>query len=225
MTVTELHIEFKFRMDKLDSLNYPNFLPEEIDLLLNNAQQRIIKQRYGKTNLKREGYEETQKRTEDLKNITVNAIITPSALASDNIDPIARFFTLPSNHWFTIQERSTITCNLCGINVTNLVEVIPINHSEFSKRIKDPFSKPDEEQVLRLMENGKAELLSSCTLVDYRLRYVKEPAVISLLGGVTSELSNQIHSEIVDMAVVIALEGTEAKRTQSFSPLINNTNE
>ena len=30
MTAAEMHIEFKFRMDKLDSLNYPNFLPEDV---------------------------------------------------------------------------------------------------------------------------------------------------------------------------------------------------
>ena len=51
MTVQQLHLEFKFRCDKLDSLNYPNFLPEEIDLLLNNAQDRLIKQRYGLNNI------------------------------------------------------------------------------------------------------------------------------------------------------------------------------
>ena len=34
MTAAELHLEFKFRCDKLDTLNYPNFLPEEIDLAL-----------------------------------------------------------------------------------------------------------------------------------------------------------------------------------------------
>jgi hypothetical protein len=34
MTVAEMHTEFKFRMDKMDSLNYPNFLPEEIDFVV-----------------------------------------------------------------------------------------------------------------------------------------------------------------------------------------------
>ena len=74
MTIVKAHQEFKFRCDKLDALNYPNFFPEEIDLILNNAQQRIIKQRYGLSNNKRQSFEETQKRTEDLKNVTVNAV-------------------------------------------------------------------------------------------------------------------------------------------------------
>ena len=69
MTCAELHLEFKFRCDKLDTLNYPNFLPEEIDLILNNAQERLVKQRYGFNNIKRQSFEETEKRTEDLKEI------------------------------------------------------------------------------------------------------------------------------------------------------------
>lgn len=225
MTILEAHREFKFRLDKMDALNYPNFLPEEIDLVLNNAQERFIKQRYGVNNIKRQSFEETQKRTEDLKNVTVNAVLTPLAYASDNIDLNARFLTLPTNHWFTVQERCNITCTICGSSVTNLVEVIPTSHSEFSKVIKDPFKQPTETKVLRLMEAGRVELISSCTIVDYRMRYVKQPTHVSITTNTTFELSEHTHSEIVDLAVSIALEGIEGKRTQSFNPLINNTNE
>lgn len=225
MTIAQAHQEFKFRLDKMDALNYPNFLPEEIDLVLNNAQERIVKQRYGLNNNKRQSFEETEKRTEDLKNITVNSILTPLAYAADNIDPSARFLTLPTDHWFTVQERCSITCTICGSPTTNLVEVIPISHSEFSKVIKDPFKQPTDTKVLRLMENGRVELLSSCTIVNYRMRYIKQPTTVSITTGVTFELSEHMHSEIVDEAVKIALEGIEGKRTQSFNPLINNTNE
>ena len=225
MTILEAHREFKFRLDKMDALNYPNFLPEEIDLVLNNAQERIVKQRYGLNNNKRQSFEETEKRTEDLKNITVNSILTPLAYASDNIDLNARFLTLPTNHWFTVQERCNITCTICGSSVTNLVEVIPTSHSEFSKVIKDPFKQPTDTKVLRLMEAGRVELISSCTIVDYRMRYIMQPPTVSITTGVTFILSEHTHSEIIDQAVSIALEGIEGKRTQSFNPLINNTNE
>lgn len=225
MTIAEVHQEFKFRMDKLDALNYPNFLPEEIDLLLNNAQDRYVKQRYGFNNIKRQSFEETEKRTEDLKNITVNAVLTPAAYATDNIDINARFITLPADHWFSVQERANITCNVCGQNITKLVRVVPISHAEFSIVIEDPFNQPNNEKVLRLMENGRVELISSCTIVGYRLRYLKQPRRVSLTGNITFELSEHTHSEIIDEAVKIALEGIEGKRTQTFNPLINNTNE
>jgi hypothetical protein len=225
MTISQFHIEFKFRLDKMDALNYPNFLPEEIDLILNNAQDRLIKQRYGFNNAKRQSFEETQKRTEDLKNITENTILTPLAYSVNNIDANARFVNLPTNHWFTIQERAGITCTNCGTPITQRVEVIPITHLEASKSLKDPFAKPNNEKVLRLMIAGKVELISNCTIVDYQLRYLRQPVKMSLSGNITCELSEHIHNELVDTAVSIALEGIEGKRTQSFNPLINNTNE
>ena len=61
-----MHIEFKLGLDKTDSLNYPNFEPEEIDLWLNRAQDRFVKTRYVHNN-KTETFEETQKRTDDLR--------------------------------------------------------------------------------------------------------------------------------------------------------------
>jgi len=225
MNIATFHQEFKFRLDKADSLNYPNFLPEEIDLILNNAQDRLIKQRYGFNNNKRQSFEETEKRTEDLKNITVNAILTPLAYSVDNIDTNARFVTLPTNHWFTVQERAGITCSICGADVTQRVEVVPTTHAEISSNLKDPFAKPNNEKVLRLTVAGKIELISNCTIVDYQFRYLKQPVAMNINTGVTCELSEHIHNELVDLAVSIALEGIEGKRTQSFNPLINNTNE
>ena len=59
MTVAEMHIQFKVGLDKTDSLNYPNFEPEEIDLWLNKAQEKFIKSRYSH-DVKRETFEETQ---------------------------------------------------------------------------------------------------------------------------------------------------------------------
>lgn len=227
MTVQALHQAFRFGMDKLDSLNYPNFLDEEIDLLLNQAQDRFVKQRYSKNNVKRESFEETQKRTEDLKNITSNALLTPIANAPDNIDPDAVFVILPTNHLFILQERADITYTDCtGNAITQTVEVKPIQHSEFSKLIKDPFRQPSKTKVLRLMENGRVELISNGSQIsNYRLRYLRQPITINLGTNITSELSEYTHQELVNMAIQIALEGTEAKRNPTFTPIIENQQE
>jgi len=228
MTVTEMHLGFKFRLDKVDALNYPNFLPEEIDLLLNQAQDRFVKQRYGLNNIKRTSFEETQKRTEDLKNIVKTVVLTPQAYDSaNNIDTNARFFLLPTDHWFIIQERVKLQYTCGNINTESLVEVRPIQHLEFDKVMKDPFKKPDNSKVLRLMDNGKIELIynQGSTILEYRLRYIKEPVRISLSGNIDCELSNHTHDEIIDDAVKIALEYIEGKRNSTFTPLVDNTNE
>lgn len=227
MTILEQHQSFKFGMDKLDSLNYPNFLEEEIDLLLNQAQDRFVKQRYSRNNIKRESFEETQKRTEDLKNITINALIVPTPNAVDNIDPNAVFVTLPTDHLFIIQERADIVYTDCtNTAITQTVEVKPIQHSEFSKLILDPFRKPSRSKVLRLMENGRVELISDGSqIINYRLRYIKQPIAVNLGTSTNCELSDYTHQEIVNLAIQIALEGTEAKRNPTFTPIIENQQE
>jgi hypothetical protein len=227
MTISQMHQQFIFGLDKLDSLNYPNFLPEEIDLLLNQAQDVFVKARYGKNNPKRESFEETQKRTEDLKNITVNALLVPASNTSDNIDPNAQFVTLNSDHLFIIQERADITYTDCtGRAVVKTIEVRPIQHSEFSKIVKDPFKEPNKTKVLRLMENGKVELISDGSpILLYRLRYLQQPVQMNITTSTNCQLSEHTHQEIVNGAIQIALEGIEAKRNPTFTPIVENQQE
>ena len=228
MTIIEAHLSFKLSLDKIDSLNYPNLEPEEIDLILNQGYRTYIKQTYGFNNIKKQSFEETQKRTEDLKNVIKTANLVPIAYNSFNIDSNAQFVILPTDHWFIIQERvevSYLDCN--NTLISSIIEVRPTQHMEFDKVIKDAFKKPDENKVLRLMENGQVELVSSTgiTITSYKLRYLKQPVILSLSLGVGFETSDHTHQEIIDTCVVIALEGIEAKRNSTFNPLINNKKE
>ncbi len=106
------------------------------------------------------------------------------------------------------------------------VEIRPITHLEYDKIKNDPFKGPDYDKVLRLMYDGKVELIpsTSCTVGRYKYRYIKKPQRVVLSTNTTFELSDHLHDEIVAEAILIALEGIEAKRQQSF-PNINNTKE
>ncbi len=77
------------------------------------------------------------------------------------------------------------------------------------------------------MENGRVELIVAplVTIVNYKLRYIKEPVRVNLGTLTDCELSKHLHQEIVTEAVNIALEGTEAKRNQTFTPIIKNQQE
>lgn len=228
MTSSEMVTAFKFRLDKVDSLNYPNFQNIEIDLLLNQAQERIVKQRYGNSNIKRESFEETQKRTEDLKAIVVRSTLTPVANAPDNIDINAQFVTLPTDHWFIVQERCTITYPDCkSATKTDIIPVYTIQHNDVNKVIKNSFLKANKQRILRLMESGRVELIHdpTTTIIDYRLTYIKKPRNISSISPLSNcELSEHLHDEIVDQAVLIALEDIEAKRQQTYN-IVDKTNE
>ncbi len=275
MNITEQHQAFRFGMDKLDNLNYPNFLPEEIDLLLNQAQDSIAKQRYGITNSKRTSFEETQKRTEDLKELVRFRVITPTPNTGvigldENITTNSVFCTLPSDHWFTIWERVIVNSSICtnsnitvqipaydteqcrgcptcslescpgdtvivNVPATNVTisgryaDVIPTQHVEIDKILNDAFKAPDSKKVLRLMYEDNAEIIPSSdnTVLRYLLRYIKQPRRVSIttIPTVDCELSEHLHQEIVNLAIVIALEGVEAKRNNTFTPIVNNQEE
>jgi len=228
MTVLDMHQAFKIEFDKLDSVNYPNILPEEIDFLLNKAQDRFVKQRYGTNNTKRQSFEEIQKRTDDLKRLVKIENITPSPNTQSNIDINAQFVDLPDDYWFTVQERATITYNNChNIPVTEKVNVKAIKHDNFNTIISNPFEKPNTQKVLRLMAEGFTELIHApnVTINLYHIRYIKEPRRISLINNSTCELSEHTHQEIVNDAVSIALETLESLRTRTFDQIIKNQEE
>jgi hypothetical protein len=118
MTVQEMHIALDILFDKEATLNYPNFKPEHKDFFLNLAQDHFVKQRYSGNNAKNKGFEETQKRTDDLKNVTEQAIIVPQATQASN-KPNGRYVDLPlvspnNIYWFAITEEADITRKCCA---------------------------------------------------------------------------------------------------------------
>ncbi len=65
-----MHIAVNLGVQKIGSFQVDNLLPEEIDHELNLAQRRFIKQRYSNlSNAKRQGFEQSQKRLDDLRNL------------------------------------------------------------------------------------------------------------------------------------------------------------
>jgi hypothetical protein len=107
------------------------------------------------------------------------------------------------------------------------VEVRPVTHLELEKIKNDPFKGPDQTKVLRLMYKNNVEIIpaTGCTAVRYMYRYIAKPTPVSLQNNVTFILSEHMHQEIVDEAIKIALEGIEAKRNQTFTPIVDNQKE
>ena len=225
-----MHLSFKQGLDKFDSKNYPNLEPEEIDLVLNQAQEAFVKQRYGYNNTKKEAFEQTQKRIEDLYTLIKSVRLTPLTNTSENINDYSVFVQLPTDHWITIQELTNITYLDCNSNSsTEDVYTKPIQHNDYSKLISNPFGQPTDEKVLRLMTQQGVELLhsSTSTISEYKIRYIKEPVRIDnvTIPNVDCELSNHTHQEIVNIAISIALENIEAQRIKTYIQVVENKSE
>lgn len=228
-----MHTYFKIKVNKLDSFNYQDLLPEEIDVLLNQEMFKIIEQRAYGTNPKRTGVEETQKRVDDLRNITLgfsNSVFTTSALSKPN----GSFVTLPADYRHALQEDCLITYTDCnGDTQTEVVPTVPMSHDRYDRIVWDPFNKPFEELVARLPYQANSfELVTdgTYTLTAYNLRYLRTP--VSMQYGstyaipstdVNCELSEHIHREIVESAALTALENVESPRIRTYPSLERDT--
>tara|TARA_R100001463_G_scaffold93289_7_gene148024 strand:- start:626 stop:1351 length:726 start_codon:yes stop_codon:yes gene_type:complete len=238
MTRQEMHNEFKLLLDKVDSSSAPIFLPNEIDRLLSISQEKFVSKRAFGNNPRRTGFEEDQKRRDDLRTLITSAVIPKFSSSSFTSNkPNGSFYRLPNDYRHSIHEEVELFHRDTNESVGR-VSVTPITHDRYSKIIDDPFNKPHKTKVYRLDYGGEdtfadgeprmhVELITSSEYKaeGYILRYLRQPKDIrdagGSLGGEDCALPEHTHREIVRMAVVEALEGTESPRYQSSKIELN----
>lgn len=117
MDITEMHLNIDLELNKLNSNLYEIILPQEKDYFLNRAQERFIKQRYGAlSNPKRQGFEMSQKRVDDLRNLLVpNYYDKCFKLSINDFDYASKLkFYFPGDYMFLTSSRSKMKHNHCG---------------------------------------------------------------------------------------------------------------
>lgn len=230
MILSQAHQLFKVYTDKVDALNSANFLPEEIDLLVSNAQEQFIEQRAYGYNFQNKHLEETSKRTKDLQSITQNANITAFVNNTDN-KPNGTFVILPVDYRHAIQEEVTVSYLDCHNQTqTARVQVIPLQHSQYNKMIENPFVRPSLDKAYRLpygrfnnQEHFEIIIGVGQTLVTYHLRYLKNPRKLNLanLPNIPNSITNpnavldmtdESYREIIALASYNALITIESQR-------------
>jgi len=226
MDRAQMHKEFKLLMDKSGEGGSPSFLASEIDRFLNMAQDRFVTKRAFGNNSRRTGFEEDQKRRDDLRTlISQEQLDTFLATGTDANKPNGTFFNLPTDYRHAIQEEAFIgTYDITDSG--RRVSVKPITHDRYNKIIDDPFNKPDKDTVYRLGYGGgsngnNVELIcgENQHVSIYYLRYLKNPPQIG--ENQICILPEHTHREIIRMAVVDALETVEQPRYQSSKIELN----
>lgn len=200
MLVSQAHTQFKILLDKTDVLNSANFLPEEIDQYLSDAQEQFIEQRAYGNNFKRLSVEETQQRVKDLQDITINGNLNTFVNNADNVQN-GTFVALPDGVTILdnagvllpefrhpLTEFVTVQCRDChGAQTVARVPVEALTHDEYNKITQNPFAAPNLDRVYRL-PYGKVNNIQyyevvidpSFTLSIYHLRYLKNPLKFNL---------------------------------------------
>lgn len=218
MNAREMHYDFKQKFNRVDSQQNRNFLVPEIDWKLNEAQDLFAKTIAQPRIKNKYGFEVNQRTIDDIRTIVVNQ---PEAdgIVPTNFDSSSFIAALPTDYWFYITSRVLAVKGTC----TKKIGTRPVqadDENEFS-----PFDRSSFEwqvsnvrfirQGLRVFTDGTF----SVTKVMYE--YLKKPLRIQnaqdyiggtyeTLGGVvytgsqSCELPEGTHSEIVDLAVLIA---------------------
>ncbi len=114
MNVAEMHIAIQQGVDKINSLQADMLLPEEIDIELNKALLKFINLKYGKNNKYGKGFEESQKRIDDIRVLLTEAQI-PSVFKEQLTD---KFYVdtieFPNDYMYLINQRSYVLINNCN---------------------------------------------------------------------------------------------------------------
>lgn len=225
MNVEEFKNEFFVAYNAIAGQSAPSIDDYELSLYFTKAQLEIVKNYYDSdSNRKRRGFEGSEKRRVDLRALIKDYKNSSSFINSSAINSNSRFYTIPNEVMFIINEKAKVLSSGCNLN--SIIEVIPVTYDEYNTNINNPFKSPDSNKIWRLdisnISGKTVEIISTYPNLEYQIRYIKYPKPIIItdlttsfpsedltIDGITAitpcELDQEIHREIIDRAVEIAL--------------------
>mgnify|MGYP003667216582 FL=1 len=108
MNVQQMHLAVQQGVDKINSLQADMLLLEEIDLELNKSLSKFINTKYNKNNLYRKGFEESQKRIDDLRSLVREFRGPVTYKEQVNSFTFVDTFNLPSDYRFLVSQQSDV---------------------------------------------------------------------------------------------------------------------
>lgn len=221
MTAREMQIAFEIEVGFKDPINKISTI--ELFHWLNRAIEKFVKTRYSGINFKRESFEQTQKRIDDLRTIIKEVSISTTTGTNK---PNSYIATIPSDYLFTIGEEADIAYTKNSQLVTSREGLTEITTNRYREEIDNNFSEfrldSNWARPLRLFYGNYVELISDgqYSVPKYYLRYISKPTAIAL-PSTNCNLPEHTHMEIVKIAVSMYLENIKDPRYQTILNEIN----
>lgn len=192
----------------------------EKSLYLTEAMNNLVVSLYNDEDVSFEG---SEKLRQDLRNLITSLRI--KEFATDSYVKNGYIVKMPSELMFIISEY-TVFDNPPFCEGDAQVEVVPVRHDEWFKRVKNPFRGPSKRRVLRL-DNGIESDMRRSTLIfpegfkpsEYVVKFLRKPKPIILVNlknenltvdgsyyQQTCELCEEIHQTILENAVALAMQ-------------------
>ena len=224
MTYSDIHKAFKVQMDKnTDAIAFggcPAFLPEEIDLFLNQAYKEVVNTKFTGHNVIQQPFEQSVKRIADLQGL-VKTDKDIDLLYTDSSSNVLTLNNFSDTRMFYVD---------CILNFGNRrANCILVDHASTKRFLQTYDNIPWVQIPVATIEDGKLLIYIdpiSMTATSYScdITYVKYPQVIDNTTPNTEldEVPEAVINEIINRAVSIALENIESSRTQGKVQLNNS---
>ncbi len=232
MTIAEAHIDLQLGLDKIGS-TAPELGVVEADLWLNKAQLRYVKTHYGINNLYQKGYEEIQKRREDLKALIKTKYGKPIALENitivslKNLYDDSQFANVSSDKYmFFVKVQVNTSKNGC----TSDFELKIIDQDKIERSKTDPFNKSTYNQPKGYYEDDSIYISTPDFVVNnIQITFIKYPVSVRYgtqynppTTDIGFETNEHTHDEITQLAVSLIIENNMSQRVQTITIPNNN---
>lgn len=237
MTALQMKYEFEIGYE-LANLFSRNYNEKEISTLLTQAQNQIVLE-----TIDSDQVELTNLLLKKLK------VYTDDTVSPNGDFPNAYEFSVPTNCLKILHDRVLIEFNSTSpyynINTNHQLEDVPthtITEDYYNLNVKNPDKQPYEKLVWRMLSPSKVILIGTneFSIEGYNCTYIKNPLPIiiqssSYIAGdgkideydwvdyttssLDCELDKIFHRNIVDRAVLIALEASGSQRLQTKSSI------
>lgn len=224
MNVESFKNEFNIGYNAIATASAPALDDYEISVYLTKAQLELVKDYSNpEGNKYKEGFEGSEKRRTDLKELTKHYKSVTQVVSTDKISVNSKFFKIPDDVFLIRYESIIVSSTDCNNGIE--ISVYPKTHDEYNIQKDNPFKRPDNKMAWRLNfskigSDKVVEIISPFTITSYTLRYTKYPSPIILsdlsvleaglvIDGVSAktecQLDQSIHREIIDRAIELAL--------------------
>lgn len=221
MTIKDLHIAFKTIMDKNERAvafgGCPAFVPQEIDLFLNQAYLEIVCTKFTGSNTRQEAFEGSVKRISDLSGLVVTENISNAVKETDSNRIVVTDFNKNNTRLFFIEGILTFKEKKANINL--------IDHITAQKFLKTYNNNPWIPTPVATLENNNLYIyIDDISMpAPYKLTatYVKYPTKIDYTKYTQdiTEVPETVLYEVINRAALIALESIESQRAGTKSQI------
>ncbi len=235
MTQREFQIEFERRLQLMD----PNLVIKEkltsdtIISFINEAIDKFYKTRYSGINFKAQGFEQTQKRIDDLRTLIKNKKYTEGSI--NKSDRNSYSVELPEDYVLLLGDTAGIqpsNLNECWetnergeyiIKYTDTLEsTIETLDRQLSNSLSEHKLKYCQARPLKLIQDNNVILYTDgkYKVSEYEITYLAKPSKINSSNITNTEytdLPEHTHMEIVKMAIQIYLATKPMQHYNAYS--------